>query len=299
MYPYAVERKIYHTQTDRYVSVPCGRCPECLKRRASVWSFRMRKEEERTRSAFFVTLTYDTKTIPISKNGFMTLDKRDVQLFFKRLRKATTAKYGIKEYPLKYYVAGEYGSEKKRPHYHAVIYNADELDILKSWVHPEKKIPYGNVDIGTVTGASVSYTIKYINKGRFKPMHANDDRVPEFSLMSKKLGSNYLTANTVAFHRGDLKKAYITVEDGIRIALPRYYKDKLFPITANVKLIEQHPSLLIHLQDNEKLRKQQAKIIQEIVESQPKTEMTDREIHESKRNAIQNFNEKYNKRKDF
>ena len=53
--------------------VPCGKCPDCVKKRTSQWSFRLRKQAEVSTSAYFITLTYDTEHVPITPNGFMTL----------------------------------------------------------------------------------------------------------------------------------------------------------------------------------------------------------------------------------
>jgi hypothetical protein len=136
------------------------------------------QEEKHSTSAWFITLTYDTKYVPITSNGFMSLAKRDPQLFMKRLRKAHP-----KGSNLKYYLCGEYGSDTRRPHYHAVIFNADVTLISDAW-------GLGNVHYGSVTQASVGYTLKYMCKPRIIPIHQRDDRVPEFSLMSK--GSGHL-----------------------------------------------------------------------------------------------------------
>lgn len=301
MFPYHVENPKHFRQEDRLIPVPCGKCPDCLKRRTSVWSYRLRKEEERSVSSLFVTLTYDTTLVPISPNGFMTLCKRDVQLFFKRLRKLHPPQLP----PIKYYIVGEYGSQRKRPHYHAIIFNANEFDILKAWVDPFEKTPIGQVDIGTVTGASIGYTVKYINKGHWRPMHKNDDRVPEFSLMSKKLGSAYLSPNVVKYHHENLSKAYITLEDGIIIALPRYYKDKIFPVTIPQRLLqdeyflELHPSILPHLAENQILRDKQNLLVKAAIEAAPKPIMSDLEIHQSKAAAIKNYKRLNGKRKDI
>jgi len=92
------------------VPVPCGRCPPCKLRRVNGWVFRMLEEEKVSSSSHFVTLTYDTSTVPISDNGFMTLRKRDFQLFMKRLRKLCL------DAKLKDYAVGEYGTNYKRPH---------------------------------------------------------------------------------------------------------------------------------------------------------------------------------------
>ena len=276
LFPYHTQKNRVHTGQAHFVPVPCGRCPECLKRRTSMWSFRLRKEEERSVSSHFVTLTYDADHVPISKNGFMTLVKSDLQKFFKRLRKSHGKQHN-KQYPIKYYAVGEYGSRFRRPHYHIVLFNSSEDAIVASWSLDGR--PLGHVHIGTVSGASIAYTIKYINKGRFTPLHSNDDREPEFPLMSKRMGENYLTPDVVSFHKGNLERAYITVEDGVRIPIPRYYKDKMF---------------------TESEREQQNRLVKELVLAEsPPIEQSDWERHESRRNAIENFKKKYNKRLDL
>jgi len=292
MTPYRRENDGYQTPEERYMSLPCGKCPECLKRRASMWSFRLRKEEEISDSALFVTLTYNTDYVPISKNGFMSLELRDLQLFFKRLRKHHKGK------PIKYYAVGEYGTKGKRPHYHIILFNSDELSIAKAWVHPSKHMPIGHVDFGTVSGASIAYTIKYINKGRWQPMHGNDDRTPEFSVMSKRLGKNWLTEKIYDHYRHDYKRSFITVEGGVRIPLPRYYKQKLFPLdTTDSELVLSHPSILVHFQENRIFLDKQNEYIKSIQEP---IDMTPQELNDSRRAAIKNFNQHYkNKRKDI
>ncbi len=200
--------------------LPCGKCPPCKKRRTSGWSFRLKKEGERSNSALFITLTYDTEYVPITKNGFMNLDLTDLQKFFKRLRKRTNEK-------IKYYAVGEYGSTKKRPHYHIILFNANKEHIIDSWTIDHK--PIGSVHIGDVSSASIGYTLKYMCKESKIPMHQNDDRKKEFSVMSKGLGQNYLTKQMIKWHKADLNnRMYVPIEDGKKIAMPRYYKDKMY-----------------------------------------------------------------------
>lgn len=167
--PYQVKKKINPTET---IPVPCGKCPACMARRVSGWSFRLMQENKNHTSSHFITLTYDTNTVPISKNGFMSLCKRDIQLFFKRLRKASN---GIL---IKYYAVGEYGSKTFRPHYHLIMFGVPLDNIQPAWNQ-------GQVHYGQLTEASVGYTLKYMCKPKLIPMHRNDDRQPEFSLMSK------------------------------------------------------------------------------------------------------------------
>lgn len=146
----------------------------------------------------------------------MTLVKKDFQDFMKRLRKHHGNKTKIK-----YWACGEYGSKNVRPHYHAIIYNLEPELLTKAWT-------LGDVHIGNVSGASIAYTTKYMHKGKIIPMHKNDDRVPEFSLMSKKLGSNYLTPQIIKYHQEDITRNYLTLEGGHKIALPRYYREKIY-----------------------------------------------------------------------
>lgn len=198
------------------VPVPCGRCPPCKQRRVNSWVFRLMKEYERSTDAHFVTITYDTDHVPITKNGFMTLDKSDVQKYFKRLRKLMP---GI---TFKYYLAGEYGTQNKRPHYHFIAFNCpNEQFYFDAWGN-------GTVHVGKVTDNSVAYTMKYIDKHQFRPMHGRDDRLPEFSLMSKGLGDNYLTDDVKQYHKSDISVMYLTKPGGYRIAMPRYYRNKIF-----------------------------------------------------------------------
>jgi len=208
--------------------LPCGRCPPCKKRRVDGWVFRLMQEDRVSSSAHFVTLTYDTQHVPISPNGFMTLSKDDFQKYMKRLRKMTTNK-------LKYYVAGEYGSNNLRPHYHAIIFNCpDDSYFYEAWKLGNSY--FGQVVVGDVTGNSVAYTMKYIDKGPnakgvlpgWRPFVGRDDRVKEFALMSKGMGANYITDRTKKYHNADLNRNYLTVDGGFKIAMPRYYKERIF-----------------------------------------------------------------------
>lgn len=255
---------------DNPISVPCGNCLPCMKNRASNWSFRLIQESKRAETAYFVTLTYDTDTVPITNNGFMSLDKKDYQKFMKRLRKVNTKK-------LKYYTVGEYGGKFNRPHYHAIMFNLDLSTLIgkpmakqfeRGILPMDGKFPVesqiwgkGHVTIGKVSEASIGYTLIYISKGGEVPKHQRDDRQPEFSLMSKRIGSNYLTTKTKIvvneylnkkgniirrkteildmsdskmqrWHKDDLVNRYyvnIKTSEGLAKApMPRYYKDKLY-----------------------------------------------------------------------
>lgn len=156
----------------------------------------------------------------MSFNGLPTLNKKDFQDFLKRYRKS------IPNSKLKYYMAGEYGDQTERPHYHAIMFNLPKLHSLDS-VHIERAWKHGTIHIAPVNMATINYTLKYIMKGRWKPKHDYDDRQPNFSLMSKGLGSNHLTPEMMKYHR-EHKQAFVTLEGGIKTAMPRYFKDQIF-----------------------------------------------------------------------
>ena len=115
----------------------------------------MVKQGDISYTAYFVTLTYNTEKVPITRNGFMSLHKKDLQDYFKRLRKISSLK-------LKYYAVGEYGSKKMRPHYHLILFNAMPENIISAWRLNGLEI--GTVHIGTVNEASIGYTLKYMCK---------------------------------------------------------------------------------------------------------------------------------------
>lgn len=198
------------------VPVPCGKCPPCKKRRIDGWVFRMMQQEKVATFAHFVTLTYDTTVVPISPNGFMTLEKSDFQAFMKRLRKNT----GIQG--IKYYAVGEYGTKNNRPHYHAIIFDCPDKDAYNTaWGK-------GNVHVGDCTNDSVAYCMKYLDKPHKKRIHARDDREFEFPLMSKGIGKNYLTKEVIGYHKADITRLYVTKAGGHKVALPRYYREKIY-----------------------------------------------------------------------
>lgn len=245
--PFAKRNKI----TNRTESVPCGKCPQCISRRINGWAFRLSQEQNVSETAYFITLTYDTLHVPINKAGLMDLSKRDLQLFFKRLRKnhwECARNHNTRNPNIKYYAVGEYGGRTHRPHYHIILFNAQLELIQPSW-------DKGQVDYGQVETASIMYTLKYMEKKNYKPskewlktkfggsyeLYKEKYTEPEFSLMSKKLGISYLTKAKMQWHHSKrLDRMYIPIEDGKKISLPRYYREKLHLTETERRQIKYH-----------------------------------------------------------
>lgn len=188
------------------------------------------REDRDSVSSHFITFTYDSTrtdtdghTVPLrSTAGYSTLSKRHLQLFFKRLRK----KLGHQGRSIKYYAVGEYGSKGRRPHYHVLLFNGPQDTTIynDAW-------SLGSIHVGDVREASVGYTLKYLQKSKWHPLHRNDDRLPEFSLMSKRLGISYLSDQMIAWHKADIvNRVYATIPGGKKISLPRYFKEKIYSL---------------------------------------------------------------------
>lgn len=205
--------------------VPCGKCVLCLKRRQNAWTFRLTQESKISTSAVFLTLTYTDEKLPISFNGHATLRKKDFQDFMKRLRKHIRY-HSLSKEQLKYYACGEYGTDTKRPHYHAIMFNLPHSIIRRqALLHETWK--NGHVDLAPCNMATIRYVTKYLMKGRHEPERDDDDRAPPFALMSKKMGLSYLTPQMVKHHTEKMV-SYVTLSGGTLTSLPRYFRDKIF-----------------------------------------------------------------------
>jgi len=213
------------------INVPCGRCYECRRTYINGWVYRITNEfkAKTTRRAWFVTLTYSDDSLYDDSNGLITCDGelslnyKHHQDYMKRLRKS----YGNGKSNIKYFTVGEYGDRTGRPHFHSIIFNADQQNILDAW-------GYGNVHFGEVNEATITYTMKYAMKklGRvYKPKEWKDKIVSiekERALISRGIGLEYaLDKNNIKHYQSDIHQT-IRKENGVTQSLPRYYKEKFY-----------------------------------------------------------------------
>lgn len=163
----------------------CGQCLPCRINRRRLWVHRMLLEACTHREACFVTLTYDQAHHPADGN----LSRRDLVLFFKRLRRA------IAPLKFRYFGVGEYGETTWRPHYHAAIFGigpSASTTINEAW-------GLGYTMTGTLSRQSCSYVAGYVTK---KLTRKGDGRLggrtPEFACMSLRPGIGAHSMATVA-----------------------------------------------------------------------------------------------------
>lgn len=224
-----------------YYLVPCGKCLACRINRRREWTARLQQELIYSKSAYFVTLTYDDAHLPHDDSGNQSVSKRDVQLFIKRLRKH----YGE---GLRYFLNSEYGPETLRPHYHCIIYNLPEdlpsksRQCVRFW-NGRKSIFYlndkltelwqnGDVEFSDVTKERCGYCAKYFVSRQDVP----DYLTPNFSLISKGriadsglggIGYRFASAISGKVHYSG-GRYMLNPSSGRPVALPRYYKDVIF-----------------------------------------------------------------------
>ena len=216
------------TTTERIV--PCGKCVDCLTKRTNEWTFRLMKEAERSRSAYFMTTTYGINRdrdgnalfgeLPDLSSDFReTLNPKHHTDFMKRLRKANNKYHDT--IPIKYFMCGEYGEKNSRPHYHYIIFNMHHDLASRSLMVGSDIWKKGSVDIASFSVASAAYVVRYIMQDN---KHDNNtDRYPAFQRQSNGLGSNFLTPEMIHYFRRRLE-TQVWHPGGFRIALPRYYQ---------------------------------------------------------------------------
>lgn len=217
------------------VTVPCGRCIGCRLERSRQWAMRCVHEASLHQENSYITLTYNSEKLP--PHG--TLVKKDYQDFMKRLRKRLEPKR------IRYFMCGEYGEKRRRPHYHACIFGHQFSDLVLDSVNNGYRLytskfldevwSNGNAWVGDVTFESAAYVARYITKkitGDLAFDHYTQSvdivtgeiitRLPEYTDMSRRPG---IAAEWYDRFKRDLDKDFITMR-GVKMKPPRYY-DKL------------------------------------------------------------------------
>lgn len=203
----------------RYQLIPCRHCWSCQLKYAAQWATRIVCETKRHTHNYFITLTYDDEHLPImdsiewiDQNGKKhktendgtwidgCLNPKDVNRFINTLRKHFE-RQGIED--IKYFYAGEYGSENGRPHYHMILMGAP-LDMNQfysmkydknNFLHwkskqLEKWWAKGFVDVAEVEWGNASYVARYcmkkIDNENDPEKYAEVGKIKEYVRMSRR-----------------------------------------------------------------------------------------------------------------
>lgn len=204
------------------LSLPCGKCIECLQSYSVEWANRCMLEASCHKDNCVIALTYS------ETDG--SLCRRDVQLFLKRLRKAVSV-------PLRFFYCGEYGKRGGRPHYHVIVFGWKPPDLEffferdghsvyksafvarvwsdgKEWLSVPRKA--GFISVEDLTSLSAKYCAKYLQKLNSIP----DGLVKPFTGMSLKPAIGLNGFNPSWFESDHM---YI---NGRICSIPRYFRRK-------------------------------------------------------------------------
>lgn len=226
----------------------CGKCLPCLMHRKSQWSLRLVEEMRQSFSAYFITLTYDPKYIPIADNKFCA-NKNDHFHFIKWLKYYEKPKtlnsrsdISVEEFrriklnreenkKLKYYGVIEYGSRYSRPHMHYILFNLiDTNNIRRAWAAQNKisrgiyapGFSYGIIDVQECNVNTIDYVLKYM----VKPYKEDDGEIQkETSFMSKGMGLSLLDMEGIKHIQKPDGNSLLNIR-GTKVAVPRYYQKK-------------------------------------------------------------------------
>lgn len=225
------------------LKLPCGHCEGCLLERSRQWAVRVMHEASQWENNCFITLTYK-ETPP-----WNSLRHSDFQKFMARLRRRRLReddRTGKSSGPIRFYMAGEYGTHGGRPHYHACLFNFafEDIEFLRrtnsgSNLYRSPQLeglwPYGFSSVGDVTFESAAYVARYVMKKMDKEENAKGQvidwetgevmpRLPEYNKMSLRPG---IGANFIDKYRSDVFPHDYVVVNGHKAKPPRYYFKRL------------------------------------------------------------------------
>lgn len=162
--------------------------------------------------------------------NFHALNRFHVSKFLKDLQKFSKVKFSGQL--TRYYLIGEYGdSETERPHYHALLFFPEQLDLENDFKSILTRIwDKGNVKIEQVTYGSINYVGKHQIKECAGNFYQRSES-PIFARCSRYkggLGKQYLTDSTLRFHLSNKKNNSYCISFGFRIPLPQFYRKKIW-----------------------------------------------------------------------
>lgn len=214
-----------------YVAVGCGKCIECMKQKKNAWQVRMLEELKDNKNGVFVTMTFSNESIlELLKDVKFNNTKKDIEnetvtlgvrRFLERWRK-------LHKKSVRHWLVTELGHEGfERIHIHGIIWTDYSKDIERIW-------KYGHVWIGDyVNEKTINYIVKYINKIDEK----HKGYVPKV-LCSKGIGSGYMNRfnSNKNIYNGKETKEFYKTSNGEKMALPKYYRNKMYSDDQREKL---------------------------------------------------------------
>lgn len=124
------------------VTFACTRCNDCIAARINGWVARAMAEKAESKFCYLLALTYGSDTQE-KTDGAAVFRYKDIKDLLKRIRRQAEYRFG-KSATLRYIVAGELGSMKKRVHWHVVFFSSFDLLSIGDWSSFVSKKPIAN-----------------------------------------------------------------------------------------------------------------------------------------------------------
>ena len=144
------------------------------------------------------------------------LYKRDVQLFLKRLRKY------IKNEKIRFFLCGEYGTEKLRCHYHLILWFEEEQTAKNLRKNLRKAWPFGRIDCQASRDETASYVASYVNSLSHLPSLYSHIGMRPFMVHSKWLGNKVVEEHYTA---QQVNETFTAGPNQVSIPLNGKYRD--------------------------------------------------------------------------
>lgn len=214
-----------------YVPIGCGNCIECLRQKQREWQVRLAEEIRHDNSGKFVTLTLSDESMQelgedVEKfaEGYVR-DNLIATLAVRRYLERWRKKYKVS---CKHWLITEWGQNAtERLHLHGIMWTDELEDIKKIW-------KYGHVFIGEyVNEKSINYIVKYL--GKVDIIHK--EYKPKI-LTSAGIGKGYVKRfdSNLNKYNGKETKEYYRTRQGYKMALPIYYRNKIYSEEEREKL---------------------------------------------------------------
>lgn len=217
-----------------YVNVPCGRCIQCCQKKAHEWQIRLNEElKEGWEYMYFVTFTFSPEGLREILFKHNIQESNAAAAFalrhsLERYRKDTKKSY-------RHWFITELGHEgTERIHMHGIIFMHEKQEfkiierknngIMADW----KYWKYGHIFVGDyVNERSVNYVVKYMNK-----IDTDHKTFVGQILCSPGIGRRFIdhireTGNYSYTYRPRNTRDFYRLNNGSRVKLPTYYKNKL------------------------------------------------------------------------
>lgn len=237
-YPVSGGQPLFQKPTDIATisgKLPCKQCLGCRIDREEEWAIRLMHECQQSENNHFLTLTLDDDHLPKNKS----LDHEIIKLFHKKLRKQNG--------PIRFFIAGEYGPETSRPHWHGIYFGLELTDLEHEGTHKGNKY-YGSQILDKIWGNghivigenvtrqtcvyTAGYMLKDVNK-EWKTQYSLVDpetgelipRKKPYAQMSRRPGIAkdwYDQYNTDVFPHD-----FVVTKQGKKQASPAYYRRML------------------------------------------------------------------------